>query len=156
MGKWVLCGQAGPLWVSRSCVDNRSCVGKWVLCGHQVCVGKWVLCGQAGPLWVSGSCVDKQVLCGCVQHNPADDRVLVLLWAECKRCSDNPWHLAWPGCQRMYVLLAQNGCCVLQLMVVAMLQAAGDGFSSQGNVSGRPNFLHGDDIEDDFNWDKLL
>ena len=131
-------------------------MGKWVLCGHQVCVGKWVLCGQAGPLWVSGSCVDKQVLCGCVQHNPADDRVLVLLWAECKRCSDNPWHLAWPGCQRMYVLLAQNGCCVLQLMVVAMLQAAGDGFSSQGNVSGRPNFLHGDDIEDDFNWDKLL
>ena len=52
MGKWVLCGQAGPVWVSGSCVDNRSCVGKWVLCG------------QAGPVWVSGSCVDKQVLCG--------------------------------------------------------------------------------------------
>ncbi|KAK7089358.1 forkhead box protein J3-like isoform X2 [Littorina saxatilis] len=35
-------------------------------------------------------------------------------------------------------------------------QAAGDGFSVPGNVPGRPNFLHGDDIEDDFNWDKLL
>ena len=144
MGKWVLCGQqvlcgyVGPVWTSRSCV------------------GTWVLCGQSGSVWVSGSCVDKQVLCGCVQHNPADDRVLVLLRAECERCSDSPWHLAWPTCQRMYVLLAQNGCCVLQLMVVAVLQAAGDGFSSQGNVSGRPNFLHGDDIEDDFNWDKLL
>ncbi|XP_076451769.1 forkhead box protein J3-like isoform X2 [Babylonia areolata] len=35
-------------------------------------------------------------------------------------------------------------------------QAPGDGFSSQG-VASQPNFLHsGDDIVDDFNWDKLL
>ncbi|KAK7477905.1 hypothetical protein BaRGS_00030814, partial [Batillaria attramentaria] len=36
-------------------------------------------------------------------------------------------------------------------------QATGDGYTSgQTAASGQPNFLHGDDIDDEFNWDKLL